>query len=79
MTWNPIEAAPKDGSYILLYFPKMPPWAQVSVGSWEPQEHAAKPRPYWTSQHERIWGIPTLRERQPTHWQPLPPPPEAAP
>lgn len=64
--WQPIENAPSDGSWVLLYSDKWPIWSYPMVGwrhragdEWEFPAH-----PQWSS--EMSW---------PTHWMPLPEPP----
>lgn len=68
MTWEPIETAPKDGTKILLFVvtPKGDPWT-VSVG--QPDG--------WTSIETGRWDGSWLKEMagEPTHWMPLPTPP----
>jgi uncharacterized C2H2 Zn-finger protein len=72
--WRPIATAPKDGTEVLLYCPKR---GTTVRGRWSDERYANKPRPYWTHDRERIWGKLDTRADQPTHWMPLPPPPEA--
>ncbi len=73
MNWQPLETAPKDVEALLLYV-VMPPgseyakavgmpegWSEVDVGEWSSQ------RRQWES--VRIAGTPT-------HWMPLPEPPQ---
>lgn len=59
--WQPIETAPKDGTWVLLYHQ----YARISDWYWDGQK--------W---HNDVldWGDdePSLA---PTHWQPLPDPP----
>jgi hypothetical protein len=75
MTWQDISTAPKDGTRILLWCaaPMLP-----TVGWWEPQASRSKPRPFWCSERAWLFGNSWARESQPTHWMPLPAPPEAA-
>jgi hypothetical protein len=74
--WQPIETAPKD-QIVLLYRPTAPfPAIQVAPGKYDSDQYARKPRPYWS-----IWlcvwnGKTESRTYHPTHWQPLPAPPE---
>lgn len=60
--WQPIETAPKDGTKILANFthPEVEYWPVVA---------------YWTDavDMQRWAGFP--RDAQPTHWMPLPQPP----
>lgn len=74
-SWLPIDTAPKDGTHILLYRPSVGEWTKVSIGDWEDDKYAKKPRPYWSSCYERILGILWCRSNAPTHWMPLPIPP----
>lgn len=70
--WQPIETAPRDGSCILL---------ANSAGAWfgkylERYQSGFKPDNPWHSMmlnHSHIKGI---ASRIPTHWMPLPPPPQ---
>lgn len=63
--WRPIEAAPKDGTEILLG-----EGMSVEKGSWTEQDDGTGD---W-SDGECLPLRPT-----PTHWMPLPPPPGEAP
>ena len=68
--WQPIETAPKDGTRILLLTEH-----DVLCGSWNGDEYAKNPRPYWDNDKSRIMGALHTRKFQPTHWMPLPEPP----
>lgn len=72
--WRPIETAPKDGTKVMLLCPR---FGVCAPGEWDTNEFNKKPKPYWTHWGERIWGVKWIRDDQPTHWQPLPQPPEA--
>ncbi len=69
--WQPIETAPKDGTRILLYFPVLPKHydqqSKISVG-------LSVNRGWWVT----ALGAGGLYdgETRPTHWTPLPEPPE---
>lgn len=73
--WQPIESAPRDGSYILVC---------NSHGSWIAKYHPVYPSGYrpsnpWASMmlnHDHIEK--PGRFDHPTHWRPLPPPQEAS-
>jgi hypothetical protein len=66
--WRPIETAPKDGSKILAWAPDLAPISYYGVAFWaEAQEANPRSVAGW------FWSYAT----RPTHWQPLPPPPEA--
>lgn len=73
MQWQPIETAPKDAD-ILLSCPRI----GVVRGRWQDDQYAKRPRPYWTNDRERLLGIASVRGDQPTHWMPLPEPPNTA-
>jgi hypothetical protein len=76
--WQPIETAPKDGTRILAAWPRnhfgiVP----ISFARWDDDKYAQNPRPYWSAcADERVWGKVAVRASQPTHWRPLPAPPE---
>jgi hypothetical protein len=72
MTWQPIETAPRDGTRVLVWMPKA---AEPFIASWDTQKYHKRPQPYWRSTMNL--GVSWDRMRQPTHWQPLPPPPDA--
>lgn len=78
--FEPIETAPRDGTRIQLYYPAESPYRDERkiVGAWSRDQHARKPRPYWTNDQERLWGVRDLRDNPPTHWAPLLPSPSAA-
>ena len=67
MNWRPIETAPRDGAEILLLTPE-----GVIEGAW------SSPMDEW----EVVWldlhgcGCCSSGTAQPTHWMPLPDPPE---
>ena len=69
--WQPIETAPKDGSWVIVVFPYSPP--MVSLATYKPQFRRGGrggQSAGWRSYHER------LSEISPTHWMPLPEPPK---
>lgn len=69
--WLAIESAPKDRQ-VLLFSRHL---GSAVIGRWDDQRHHNKPRPYW----EYGWmGVTWARDNPPTHWQPLPDPPEGA-
>lgn len=77
MQWRPIETAPKDRR-VMLYRPTHNnAWLlTVSAGQYDDDRYAKKPRPYWGSDVERVWGVLACRDNPPTHWMPLPEPPK---
>jgi len=61
--WMPIETAPKDGTRFLAYCAKGG-WQAVL---WNDGGSSWQGRPYWSSDRD---------EMTPTHWMPLPEPPQ---
>jgi hypothetical protein len=65
-SWQPIETAPKDGTPILAYCQKEREWpfliVEWSFGS-------------WFVHGNEIYGESTGIDPKPTHWMPLPEPP----
>lgn len=75
MEWMPMETAPKDGTKFLAW------WPTVTLGSiqftyWDDQKYHVKPLPRFI--YDGHWGASDSRSNQPTHWMPLPAPPEEA-
>jgi hypothetical protein len=66
MTWQPIEAAPKDGTRVLTY--RLGFEENMAVAWFTPNYGD----PCWAPVHGGCW--PDV-----THWMPLPPPPAMAP
>jgi hypothetical protein len=75
-TWQPIETAPKDGTYVLVY-PATWGGMSCSVAQWAEDKYAKTPRPFWTRLDD-LGKVTISRQKPPTHWQPLPQPPEPA-
>lgn len=75
MQWQPIETAPKDGSYLLVsngHGVWVARFKSVYQSGWKP------PSP-WQSMMLNHAHIPSAkRNGSPTHWMPLPTPPIAA-
>ena len=72
--WQPIETAPKDGQSVLLVrytgvIPrtKLYPF-QIVVGFWEITE--------WMAQNSEYYKQRDYEALHPTHWMPLPEPPQ---
>jgi hypothetical protein len=76
--WRPIETAPKDGTRVHLYFPVFGNRPRQEFGGWDAQPHNTKPKPFWSGDGERVYGIQWYRNYPPTHWKPLPAPPDSA-
>jgi hypothetical protein len=66
--WQPIETAPKDGTTILVWR-----WGRVALTKWDPDGYVKNKRPYWA---DFVMGKTRAQNTPPTHWMPLPDPPE---
>lgn len=67
MDWQPIETAPKDGAVIMGWIGV--PW----LFSWQEEKwHGVIPH---DSGYALMW-VRSAKYNQPTHWQPIPEPPE---
>lgn len=75
MGWQPIETAPKDGRDILVMIPEDSALVP-DIAYWDSDKYASNPRPLWSMRKKWLWGVRWCREHQPTHWQPLPEPPQ---
>ena len=91
MTWQPIDTAPKDGTWILVWGGETDEY-----GEWDKHEEVFMNRPVvahwrlpdkWESE-EGYWQFANYdggyfgdfsKDHEPTHWHPLPPLPEAQP
>lgn len=70
MTWQPIETAPKDGMSILGWWSH---WTAFPVRIWWQDN-------MWLMAEDQpaFWHDDMPPEHGPTHWMPLPEPPEGA-
>lgn len=65
--WQPIETAPKDGRYIIVW---PPTWNGVtSCAYFDEDEYRKKPKSYWQRIDADITTSKKLRP--PTHWMPV--------
>lgn len=64
--WRPIATAPTDRGAIELRGPSCAP----VFGYFDDDRHAKQPRPYWSTDAERLWGTRHVRANQPTEWRP---------
>lgn len=64
-TWRPIETAPMDGTHILAYDPEWTDHPGIAVLQWSHTE--------WENAYSEVE---TDWDWAPTHWLPLPIPPE---
>ena len=67
--WQPIETAPKDGTHILIFCPHDD--VPIAVGHMWAGEGPA----FWSYADELLMNV-CPEGCDPTHWMPLPPPPE---
>lgn len=68
MIWQPIETAPKDGTWFLGYWPQCAFEDRIITTQWH--DFGFDDRPYWLDAPDnRDWT-------EPTHWMPLPTPPQ---
>ena len=73
MAWRPIgemDDAGKEHDWFLLM------GGRITRGRWDKDEYAKKPRPHWKSERGYLLGNVWDRDNQPTHFMPLPPPPQ---
>lgn len=74
--WQPIDTAPKDGTYILLYYPAWP--STLWIGHYWITETFIHGKS--NGRHEKWYATGmamsgSKSDPEPTHWQPLPEPP----
>ena len=80
--WQSIETAPRDGTWILLYDPMTS--ALIYSGcydarfdsKWDPEKDEMEYVGQWTNYHVESFGYEEHQILAPTHWMPLPPPPQ---
>lgn len=70
--WQDISTAPKDGTWVLLFAPD-PKYPTVDFTHWIAQWGECRDMLNWIDQDESI----VVDNHEPTHWMPLPEPPEA--
>lgn len=66
MEWQDISSAPRDGTRILVY---IPPRYRGDT-NWAVSD-------CWMDKYDLTWETPCENDVNPTHWMPLPNPPEA--
>lgn len=74
MTWQPIETAPQDGTYVMLANPK---WQTAWQGYFRKHKEPGM-GPHLSNEQVRGWTRVGFMDFQldATHWQPLPDPPK---
>lgn len=73
--WKPIEEAPKDGSMVLAWFPTAFGRGAWLRATWDNQRYHSKPKPHWAPRRAVPYAT-EYKANQPTHFRPLPEPPE---
>lgn len=68
MEWQPIETAPRDGTVILAYWPS---------SSWGDGYTYIHPVVFYDGQWIHDWDRDEETTLDPTHWMPLPTPPQS--
>lgn len=68
--WQPIETAPKDGTWVLLFSPDAEPDTPF-IGQWRDVEDYPDGGAWWENN-----GSSYCIDADPSHWQPLPESPE---
>lgn len=74
MKWEPIETAPKDGTWILAVKGRYVP----AVAKWDPERGSfefTEPDGFAEEEHYRAY-VEQTDPWEPTHWMPLPEPPK---
>ena len=69
--WEKIENAPKDGTWIVMFFPEVYESNGISIRSWQ--------KGTWNGCEYEAWVDCFMQIKPtkiPTHWRPLPEPPE---
>lgn len=69
MIWQPIETAPRDGTPILAFWRHGGDKTRCSVIRWHKDE-------WWTFASPGLHNLCAHTDTEPTHWMPLPPPPQ---
>ncbi len=79
MEWQPIETAPKDGTLVLLWQKNsFPGPGSAIIGSFRTDQNDEDGEPLWLENDYDDWSTGyASTPSHPTHWMPLPPPPEA--
>lgn len=80
--WRDISNAPRDGSWVLLFCDFHDGGKEMRVARWVADHRPAtrREKPYgpfvWATQ-DGPPNLGTIAERVPTHWMPLPAPPDS--
>ena len=77
--WQPIETAPRDGTPVLCYlhYPDGTPWGHL-VMTYDPHVRVGNSPPgSWSDGASTLYNLDDRDNLEiPTHWMPLPAPPE---
>ena len=75
MNWQPIETAPKDGTRIIIFEDGC-----VRISRWYVHYMNGAPNPHRAPEWKQdvMYGHDYYGPIKPTHWMPLPKPPESA-
>lgn len=78
--WQPIETAPKDGKKVLIVANGViyaAWWNSEFENQWDEETSEYRYVGAWTDDAVESFGYETVASYEPTHWMPLPDPPEA--
>lgn len=82
--WRDIDTAPKDGTWVLLYDPMANSliytgtWDAKFDSNWNYESDNLEYKGAWTSYQAQSFGHEEYATLQPTHWMPLPDPPNVS-
>jgi hypothetical protein len=83
--WQPIETAPKDGTDVLVMYMHIDTQCVFNAFYIDPSLEGWGPIPgqedyddegWWSYEHSEVGRIKLEGFMEPTHWMPLPPPPQ---
>ncbi len=85
--WQPIESAPKDGRYVVVFVPhderksgapsvRCCQWDAEYTSEWDEARADSHYVGAWTDGAVRSFGSEETWTYEPTHWMPLPEPPK---
>lgn len=74
MNWQPIETAPKDGTEIIAMYMHID--TQIVHNAFWLEDEEGKDTGWWSYDKSEVSRVQLDDYWTPTHWMPLPPPPE---